>query len=313
MSQEISILVVGSINMDLVVRAEQMPAPGQTVLGKSFSCSPGGKGANQAVAASRLGAKSLMIGRIGEDMFGGQLLENLRAEGVDCRGVMRTPGSSGVATIIVDERGENSIVVAAGANHRVSPDDVCAHEELFNDADAVVLQLELPLPTVRTAIGLGHRYGCKVILDPAPVPKAMPDELFAVDILTPNALEAEALSGKKCIEQRVEKSVALDLIARGAKATAVKLAHRGSMVVAADGHFYRVPPYKVNVVDTTGAGDAYTAALAVATAQGKNLHEAARFANAAGALACTKIGAQLAMPTAQEVTMLMQDQPDPGN
>lgn len=304
-----NILVVGSINMDLVVRADRMPSPGQTVLGTDLTTSPGGKGANQAVAAARLGGSSRMIGRIGEDTFGTQLLENLKSEGVDCTGVMPTPTSSGVAIIIVDSLGENSIVVASGANYRLCPDDIYAQEELFVDANVVVVQLELPLPTVRTAMNLAHRYRCRVILDPAPVPRQMPDELFNVDIISPNVVEAHALTGTKCIEERVDKSVALDLIARGAKAAAIKLGPRGSMVVISDGHFYRIPPYKVRVVDTTAAGDAFTAAIAVATANGVKLHQAAKFANAAGALACTRIGAQSAMPTAAEVKILMEDQP----
>jgi len=303
------IVVVGSINMDLVVRTAHLPAPGQTVLGEGFTTSGGGKGANQAVAVARLGGRCLMIGRVGEDTFGQQLLENLRAEGVDCTGVMRSPGPSGTAIIIVDSMGENSIVVAGGANQRLSPDDIYAREDLFADASVVLLQLELPLPTVRTALCLAHRHGARVVLDPAPVPEALPDELYQVDILSPNTLEAEALTGQPCNEDRVAKSVALDLIARGAKAAAVKLGHRGSMVVASDGHFYRIPPYKVDVVDTTAAGDAYTAAIAVAMGRGEKLDEAAKFANAAGALACTKIGAQSAMPTAAEVKMLMEDQP----
>ncbi len=305
-----NILVVGSINMDLVVRAPHMPAPGETVLGGGFVTSPGGKGANQAVAAARLGGRCAMIGRVGDDAFGERLLQTLADEGVDCRSVMRTEDApSGVAMIVVDAQGENSIVVASGANYHLTPDDIFSHREAFESCSVVVLQLELPIPTVRAAIELARRCGCKVILDPAPAPQQMCEALFDVDIISPNVSEAEILTGQRAGEERVDKLVATELVERGARAVVLKLGSRGSLVVAADGHFYRVPAYKVPVQDTTAAGDAFTAALALAVARGQNLHLATRFANAAGALACTRLGAQSAMPTADEVRFLMADQP----
>ncbi len=310
------ILVVGSINMDLVVRSPHMPAPGETVLGNGFKTFPGGKGANQAVAAARLGGNCKMIGAIGDDAFGQNLLENLRNEGVDCDAIdVTADAATGVAMIVVDSEGENAIVVASGANYRVTPDDnIYPNAELFEQADVVVLQLELPLPTVRSAIELSRRHGCKVILDPAPAPKKMPDELCLVDILSPNVTEAELITGTKAgLEARIDKQVASDLIARGARAAVLKLGPRGSLVVTADGNFHTVAPYKVTVVDTTAAGDAFTAALAVAVANGEKLHHAARFANAAAALACTKLGAQSAMPTREEVRFLMADQQNENN
>ena len=312
MAETPMILVVGSINMDMVVRSPRMPAPGETVLGDGFKTAAGGKGANQAVAAARLGGRVAMIGRVGDDAFGEQLLANLRHEGIDCRAVENTPQTpTGVAMIIVDAQGENSIVVASGANFRVTPDDnILPNEELFEQASVVLLQLELPLPTVRTAMKLAHRHGCKVILDPAPAPRIMPEELCMVDILSPNITEAELITGFKAgLEDRVDKQIASELIARGARTAVLKLGSRGSLAVTADGHFYTVPSYNVNVVDTTAAGDAFTAALAVAVARDEKLHEAVKFANAAGALACTRIGAQTAMPTADEVRLLMTDQP----
>ena len=310
MSDRPAILVVGSINMDLVVRSPHIPAPGETVLGTGFVTCPGGKGANQAVAAARLGGDVVLLGRLGADDFGAALRRNLVAEGVDCAAVLTTPeAASGVAMIIVDSRGENSIVVASGANFRVTPDDVFGHEALFAKADVVVLQLELPLPTVRAAIDLARRRGCRVILDPAPAPAKLPDPLFQVDVISPNVHEAEALTGTQVVEGRIDKRAAADLIARGAKAAVLKLGSRGAMVLTADGRIAAVRPYAVTVVDTTAAGDAFTAALAVAMAEGTDLVQAARFANAAGALACTKLGAQPSMPTAEEVRMLMADQP----
>jgi len=309
MADKPTILVVGSINMDLVVRCKTMPAPGETVLGEGFVTSPGGKGANQAVAAARMGASCILIGRVGMDAFGEQLLANMKAEGIDCENVIPTADApTGVAMIVVDAQGENAIVVASGANHRLTPDDIFPRSELFEKADIVMLQLELLLPTVRAAIDMARRHGCKVVLDPAPAQRNLCDELYQVDIISPNVSEAELMTGKKAVEERIDKLVASDLIERGAQAAVLKLGSRGSMVVTADGHFYRVPPYKVSVVDTTAAGDAFTAALAVAVGQGKRLREAAKIANAAGALACTTMGAQSAMPTAEQVGALISEQ-----
>ncbi len=311
MADEGKILVVGSINMDLVVRSPHMPNPGETVIGNGFVTSPGGKGANQAVGVARMGGNCKMIGCVGKDEFGTILVDNLKSEGIDCQDIIVTEdAATGVAFIVVDSRGENSIVVASGANYLLSPDDIFEREKLFEQASLVLLQLELPIPTVIAAIDLAGRYKCKVILDPAPVPRHMPKELFKVDIISPNWTEAEHLLGRKTNnEESVDKLIASDLIEKGASAVVLKLGARGSMAVMADGHFYTIKPYKVSVVDTTAAGDAYTAALAVATTKGHNLRNAAKFANAAGALACTKMGAQSAMPTGDQVRMLMADQP----
>ncbi len=312
MSDKPNILVVGSTNMDLVVRCSQLPAPGQTVLGgEAFITSPGGKGANQAVAVARTGGQCSMIGCVGKDAFGEQLLSVLEAEGVDTAAVtVSQEAATGVAMIIVDAMGENSIVVAGGANcHATADDNIYPNEELFKQADIVLLQLELPLPTVRAAANLARRNDCKVILDPAPAPSGLCKELCDVDVICPNLIEATLITGLEKGDQRVDKSIASDLIARGAKAAVIKLGARGSIVVSADGQIARIGPYKVDIVDTTGAGDAFTGALAVAIATGHDLPDAARFANAAGALACTKLGAQSAMPTSAEIQMLMADQP----
>ena len=304
------ILVVGSINMDIVVRSPRMPVPGETILGSSLVTSPGGKGANQAVAVARMGGNCRMIGRVGDDAFGETLLKGLLDEGINCQCVHKTADtSSGVAIIVVDAKGENSIIVASGANNDLTPDDIFHCESAFKAADIVVLQLEIPIPTVRATLDVARRNQCKVILDPAPAPKHISPELFTVDIISPNATEAELLVGKKTGEERMEKQVGLEFIARGSKAAVLKLGQRGSLVVTADGHFYRVPSYKVSVVDTTAAGDAFTGALAVAIGRGDNLQNAAKLANAAGALTCTRLGAQSAIPTAVEVKILMDDQP----
>ncbi len=312
MATQPTILVVGSINMDLVVRTRYMPAPGETVLGEGFVTAPGGKGANQAVAVARQGTACTFIGRVGEDAFGEKLVAGMKAEGINCDHVLPTAeAATGVAVIIVDAKGENTIVVASGANHRVTPDDVHHCAELFQAADVVLLQLELPLPTVLAARALAKRHGCKVVLDPAPAPASLPDELCEVDLITPNVSEAEIITGKHADngDERVDKLVASELIARGAKAAVLKLGSRGSMVMCADGEIATIKPYKVKMVDTTAAGDAFTASLAVGIAGGLPLPAAAKIANAAGALACTRFGAQPSMPTADEIRILMKDQP----
>lgn len=305
-----NILVVGSLNMDMVVRTPRLPEPGETVLGRDFTTTPGGKGANQAVAVARLGGRCSLIGRLGDDAFGQTILEGLQDEQMDCSGVaMTSDAPTGIAMIQVDASGENSIVVAGGANRLVNADDdIFPNVELFQAADVVLLQLELPLSVVHAAIDQAKRHGCMVILDPAPAPAHLPDELCKVDVMSPNIVEAERITGKKVGEERIDKNVATDLIARGAKAVVAKLGHRGSLVVTADGKFRRVAPYKVDVVNTTGAGDAFTGALAVALGRGEKLPAAAKFANAAGAIACSRHGAIAAMPYRREVLALMAEQ-----
>jgi ribokinase len=303
------VLVVGSIHMDMACRVDRPPQPGETVLGRSFQTSPGGKGANQAVAAARLGAQVRMIGRVGADEFGQRLLDHLAHEDIQTSDVLLTEhASSGVAMILVDHQGENCIVVHSGANALLTPDDVYCHADAFAWANVVMLQLELPLPTVRAAMDMARRNGVRVVLDPAPVPDDFPDALYHVDLLTPNVVEAERLTDTRAAEERVDKLVAMHLIERGARNAVLKLGSRGALAVTDDGHFYTVPAYKVQVVDSTGAGDAFTAALAVATARGQRIHQAVYYASAAGALACTEMGAQAAMPSDSEVRFLMDDQ-----
>ena len=270
------ILVVGSINMDMVCRTPHLPAPGETVLGKKFHASPGGKGANQAVAAARLGGAVTLIGRVGDDDFGSTIRAGLRAEGINIQNVAVTENcATGVAMILVDAQGENAIVVASGANERVTPDDIFGCESCFAEADVVMVQLELPCPTVRAALDLARRHKCLTVLDPAPAQANLHDSLCEVDILSPNVSEAEILTGKKGGEDRIDKLVAADLISRGAKTAVLKLGPRGSLVVCDDGHMYQLPPCKVDVVDTTAAGDAFTAGLTVAVARGEAIEQAA--------------------------------------
>ena len=305
MTEKPKILVVGSVNMDLVVRAGAIPIGGETVLGSDFVTSPGGKGANQAVSAARLGADVRMIGRVGDDAFGQSLRDRLADEHVDTDAVLVTADTpSGVAMITVDSAGENAIVVASGANFRVTPEDVTAHESLFAWADAVLLQLELPINTVAAAANLAKQHDCLTILDPAPAASDLPESLYAVDVISPNVSEGQLLTGQCRDGDRAAELVAADLLARGAKMAVLKLGASGSLAVTADGETHRIAPFVVDVVDTTAAGDCFTAALAVALSRGESLPAACLFANACGALACTTLGAQSAAPTADATNAL---------
>jgi ribokinase len=306
------IVVIGSINMDLVARADAMPRGGQTVLGRDLVTIPGGKGANQAVAAARLGGKVNMIGRVGEDDFGQRLLVGLRNHGVNTDHVIVTEGSSsGCAMIVVDRKGENSIVVVPGANFKVTPLDLDAATDLIASACCVIMQLELPLPTIAHAIGLCRRLGVPTILDPAPAPRKLPRAMYGVDILTPNQNEAETLldidsqrttSRKQAADA---KQMGMELLTRGAAAVVLKLGPKGAMIVGRDGQLEQVKSFKVKVVDTTAAGDAFTAALAVGMSEGMPMRESVRFACAAGALCCTSFGAQPALPARADVDALL--------
>ncbi len=299
-----NVVVVGSINMDLVVRSDHVPAPGETVLGSDFQTIPGGKGANQAVAVARLGARCTMIGRVGDDAFGARLGEGLRGEGIDTRFVTTTrEEASGVAMIVVAASGENAICVASGANFMVAPTDVDAAEDMIASAEACVLQLELPVETVAHAIRLCRKYDVETILDPAPAVADPPDALFEADVVSPNESEAGILLAGEASSVS-PRAIAETLHRRGAAHVVLKLGARGAAVFS-DGRFEIVPGHEVEVVDTTAAGDAFTAALAVARARGHDWLDATRYANAAGALACTRFGAQPSMPTADAVRSLL--------
>ncbi len=306
------VVVIGSINMDLVCRIPYIPRPGETILGSDLATIPGGKGANQAVAAAKLGADVYMIGRVGSDDFGMRLVTGLKQHGVRTRFVTVSEGAaSGCAMILVDGKGENSIIVAPGANALLTPEDIDAAERIIRQAACVVLQLEIPLATVQHALDLCRRLGVYTILDPAPVPpRGLPRALLNVDLISPNQSEAEMLLGPAHMgrmkrSKRIDaKQIGGELIARGAGAVVLKLGARGSMLI--DDRIEHEPGFKVKVVDTTAAGDAFTAALAVARSEGKDLRESLRLANAAGALTCTGFGAQPSLPARSAVDALLR-------
>lgn len=295
------LLVVGSLNMDLVVRAPRLPRLGETVLGGEFRTFPGGKGANQAVACARLGAPVTMIGRVGQDAFGASLLQTLAQDGVDLTYIRQDGGAAtGVALITVVESGDNAIVVASGANGRVSAEDVRAAEAVFREAAALVLQLECPLEAVTEAVHLARHYGLPIVLNPAPA-RPLPDDLLqAVDYLIPNESELALLSGREQRAQAIEA-----LLARGVRHLVITLGEEGALLAteAEQRHF---AAYAVQAVDTTAAGDAFVGAFAVALAEGQPLAEAIRWGNAAGALAVTRPGAQPSLPRRAELVEFME-------
>lgn len=301
------IVVVGSLNMDLVVRTARLPRPGETVAGRDFLQVPGGKGANQAVAAARLGADVAMIGRVGDDAFGRQLVGSLARDGVDTGAVAATAGiSSGLAIIGVEESGQNAITILGGANALLTPEDVRRHDATIAGASALLVQLEVPLTTVAAAIAIAKRHGVLAILDPAPAPRGLlPADLHAVDVISPNQSEAEAITEIAVVSVADATRAAAILHERGARQVVLKLGEQGALASDGMGNIVHVPAPQVSVVDTTAAGDAFTAALAVALVEGRSLAEATRFACAAGSFATTRRCAQDAMPSREEVELLI--------
>lgn len=300
------ITVVGSLNMDFVVQVRRLPLPGETVTGGGFATIPGGKGANQACAAGRLGGRVRMVGRVGDDVFGRQLRESLSAAGVDVGAVHVSEATpSGVALIAVRTGGQNQIVVAPGANGLLTPEDVA--QALGEQAGGfLLLQLESPLETIERAAALGRERGMTLLLDPAPA-RPVADELLArVACLTPNESEAMLLLDRRAMIVPLAEApeVARALRARGPRAVILKLGAQGAFLDDGSGgrHF---PGLRVDAVDATGAGDTFNGALAVALAEGRALPEAVGFANAAAALSVTRPGAQSSIPTRSEVDALV--------
>ncbi len=304
-----TIVVLGSINMDLVAITARVPVAGETVVGQRFFTAPGGKGANQAVAVARLGARARMVGRVGRDAFGPVLKAGLEASGVDVSGVAEdAAASSGIAMIIVDAAGQNRIIAVYGANMACDQAQLEAARAALAGADALMLQLEVPLEVSLEAARYARATGVRVVWDPAPALALPPEAYRAVDVLTPNQTEATTLTGVEVVDLASARAAAEALLDMGAAAAVVKLGERGAYYASRDdsGH---VPAYRVKVVDTVAAGDAFGGALTVALAEGRGLKEAVRFGAAAGALAVTRPGAQEAMPTRQEVEALMASQP----
>lgn len=304
-----NILVVGSSNTDMIIRVPRIPRPGETVLGGEFAMAAGGKGANQAVAAARAGGHVTFVARVGDDVFGERALANFEADGIDTRFVFRTPGApSGIALIDVDERGENSISVASGANSLLTIADVERAGEAFEKADILLLQLETPREAVEAAARKAARAGIPVILNPAPA-RALDDErLQLITVLTPNEHEAEFLTGIPVTDERGAREAARRLRTRGAAKVVITLGERGAYASAPEFEGL-VPAFRVDPVDTTAAGDVFNGALAVALAENMTLPVALRFAQAAAALSVTKPGAQPSAPSRSEIGVFLSVRP----
>ena len=301
------VVVVGSINIDLVANAERIPVEGETVPGSDFHIHPGGKGANQAVAVARLGHPVRMIGRLGNDAFGHQLRAHLETAGVDVTGVATSPGTSGVAVIVVAENGENSIVIVPGANALLTPQDLDTNSEIIRSAGVVLTQLEIPMETVQHLAELCSREGVPLILDPAPA-RELPEGLLAhVEWFTPNETEAAFFTGNA--EEGVTGSdparTAEALLEKGVQGVVLKLGSRGAHLATSSGLVESVDAFPVTAVDTTAAGDAFNGAFATGLLMQMSPIQSGRFAAAAAAISVTRRGAQPSMPVLEEVMELL--------
>ncbi|AWM93182.1 ribokinase [Pseudomonas sp. 31-12] len=295
------VVVIGSLNMDLVTRAPRLPRGGETLIGESFATVSGGKGANQAVAAARLGAQVSMVGCVGSDAYGEELRGALLAEQIDCQAVSTVEGSSGVALIVVDDNSQNAIVIVAGANGALTPQVIDQFDAVLQAADVIICQLEVPDATVGHALKRGRELGKIVILNPAPASRPLPADWYAsIDYLIPNESEASALSGLPVDSLETAETAATRLIALGAGKVIITLGAQGSMFANGAG-FEHFPAPKVKAVDTTAAGDTFVGGFAAALASGKTEAEAIRFGQVAAALSVTRAGAQPSIPTLSDV------------
>ena len=307
--QQPKVTVVGSANVDLVLRAERMPNRGETLIGETFDIFTGGKGFNQAAAAARLGADVTLIGRIGDDPFADILRSAIESEHIDSRFVKTDAESgTGVATIIVEPDGDNSIIVVPRANMRLTSKDIADAADSIAEADVLLLQLETPIEVSQTAIKIAKANDTIVILDPAPARPLSPSLLSQVDILTPNATEATVLSGHAVTSPEnaiaAAKALQTQIATDGHSAVVLTLGEQGVLLCTPTQSIH-VPTIPVDAVDTTGAGDAFSGALATALANGNNLSEAVRFATAAGAAAVTVLGATPSMPTHERIEKIL--------
>lgn len=299
------ILILGSFMMDLVVRTPRAPEKGETVIGTNFHKFPGGKGANQAVAAARLGAQVIMAGKVGNDPFGNEAIETLIKEKVDTQYILRDEAyPTGVGSIVLEENGDNRIVVVPGANLKFTLSDLELVKDVIRNSDILVAQLEMDIEVISAAIDYAHKSHVPVILNPAPAQKLSRDLLSKVTYLTPNETECEILTGIKICNTDDAETAANTLLNMGVENVIITMAENGAMIANADG-IQNLPGYSVKAVDTVAAGDAFNGALAVGITKGKPLHEVVRFANAVGALAVTKEGAIPSLPYLKDVEKFM--------
>ncbi len=295
------IVVLGSCNTDMVVKSERLPVPGETILGGTFMMNPGGKGANQAVAASRLGGDVIFVTKVGNDLFGSKAVELYKKENINTDYIFSDPDEpSGVALISVDSLGENCIVVASGANMTLSPADVESIKGVIIGADILLMQLEIPLETVEYAASLANENGVRVILNPAPA-QALSNELLSnLHIIIPNETEAEMLSGIKASDWESGEQAARAIASKGVDIVIITLGSRGALLLE-NNHCVRIPAFKVDAVDTTAAGDTFCGALAVALSEGNSLENSILFANKCSSIAVTSMGAQNSIPYRKDI------------
>jgi len=303
---EWDIVVIGGVNIDYLVRGERLPKTGETVMGSQFQEAPGGKGANQAVAAARLGARVALVARVGTDRPAKKILKRLQDEGVNIKHVLRDEtDATGVALVMVGKRGEKEILTAPGVNLHFSVDDIHQAATLIRSVRILLTQLEVPLEAVVQAAQYAYEAGAKVILDPSP-PLALPDEFMRmISLIKPNAREAEALTGIKVQDRDSARLAAKRLIERGVGAVAVQAGEEGNLIVTSEEEEYWFPKIPIQSIDSTGAGDAFAAALTVALLEERPWQEAGAWASAAAALKTTKLGAQAGLPARDQVLALL--------
>jgi ribokinase len=296
-----NITVIGSSNTDMIVKVPRIPGPKEVVLGGKFSTAPGGKGANQAVAAARAGGKVTFVARVGEDIFGEQALKGFKEDGINTDFIVKDKDApSGIAEIFVAEGGENCTAVASGANLNLSVYDITAAKEAILASDILLMQLEIPLKTVQYAAKFAYDNGVRVILNPAPGQPLPIDLLKTVSILTPNEAEAEMLTGIKIEDEGAAEDAGRILISKGVNKVIITIGKKGALILDSSGSEL-VGGFKVHAIDTTAAGDIFNGALAVALAEKKNIWEAVKFANAASALSVTRLGAQPSAPNRNDI------------
>ncbi|MDR1011590.1 MAG: ribokinase [Opitutaceae bacterium] len=300
------LLVVGSSNTDMIIKLACIPRPGETLLGGHFVTAPGGKGANQAVAAARSGGDVTLVACVGRDMFGDRAIAGFKADKINTRHIRRdAKAPSGVALIFVAESGENSIAVASGANAKLLPADIQNAEAAFKTARMLVMQLETPLPAIAAAARLAKKHKVPVILNPAPAAPLAPSLLKRISIITPNETEAELLTGIKVTDDASAEKAARSLISQGVQNVIITLGPKGAYLCN-NGTSRLIPGFPVKATDTTAAGDTFNGALAVALSEGRPLAEAVCFANAAAAISVTRLGAQPSAPTRKEIDAFLK-------